>query len=68
MKVVKRSLITGKIHEMDLPITEDDLLAWESSGELIQRAFPHLSPDQREFLLSGATPEEWDAEFGEDDE
>jgi hypothetical protein len=28
-------------------------------GKLVQEAFPFLSPDQREFLISGLTPEEW---------
>ena len=28
---------------------------------LIQEAFPHLTPDEREYVLTGLTPEEWDA-------
>jgi hypothetical protein len=34
-------------------------------GELLQNAFPFLNPDEREFLLTGTTPEEWNAMFGE---
>ncbi len=34
-------------------------------GKTIQDAFPYLSADDREFLLTGITPEEWDAIFGE---
>jgi hypothetical protein len=26
---------------------------------MVQDAFPHLSADEREFLMSGATPAEW---------
>jgi len=26
-----------------------------------------LTPDQREFLMTGITPEEWEAEFGGED-
>jgi len=29
---------------------------------------PDLSAEQREFLMSGMTPEEWDEEFGFDEE
>lgn len=31
---------------------------------LIQDALPELNPDQREFLISGTTPEEWEELFG----
>jgi hypothetical protein len=29
---------------------------------------PDLLDEDREFLMTGATKEEWDAEFGEEDE
>lgn len=29
-------------------------------GALMQNAFPFLSAEEREFLISGTTPEEWD--------
>ena len=35
---------------------------------LIQHAYPMLSDDQREFILTGITPEEWAAAFPEDEE
>lgn len=33
-----------------------------AAGVSVQDAFPHLSPPEREFILSGITPEEWQAE------
>ena len=33
---------------------------------LIQRAFPDLSADDREFILTGVSPEEWDKRWKED--
>lgn len=30
------------------------------SGQLVQDAFSRLNADQREFLMTGMTPEEWD--------
>jgi hypothetical protein len=50
-----------------MPITQDQLDAW-AEGELIQEAMPHLTADQREFILTGITPSEWNAAFGELDE
>jgi hypothetical protein len=38
---------------------------WMTRGELIQRAFDYLSSDEREFLMTGITPAEWDKMFGE---
>lgn len=42
-----------------------DLIAW-TEGKLIQDAMPYLNADQREFLVSGMTPAEFEALFGED--
>lgn len=36
-------------------------------GALIQDAFPTLTPDEREFLLTGMTADEWDELFSEDE-
>ena len=69
--LTKISLLTGNTNKMVLPITQDDYNKAEQArkeGMLIQDAYPTLSADEREFLLSGATPEEWDALFGEDEE
>lgn len=68
MKVIKRSNITGKDNEMELPVSLEKMIAWESSGALIQNFFPELNDDQREFLLTGMTPEEWDEHIGSEDD
>lgn len=42
------------------------LLAWQAmeGGELIQNALPNISSDDREFLISGMSPEGWEKLFG----
>ena len=40
---------------------------WMEKGMNIQDAFPMLGDDEREFLLTGLTPEEWDDLFGEEE-
>ena len=62
-----RSQLTGRTNKMDLPVTPEQIREWQTSRTLIQNAFPQLTPDQREFLLTGSTPEEWDSIFGGDD-
>jgi hypothetical protein len=57
--VTKTSLLSGKTNSMALPIRQGQVEYWQQSGELIQNVFPHLDADQREFLMTGITPEEW---------
>ncbi len=60
MKVIKTSQISGIEHEMEIPITRKQLETYYASDMRIQDFFPFLSADQREFILTGITPEEWD--------
>lgn len=52
---------------MVLPVRQGEVEYWQRSGELIQNVFPQLDDDQREFLITGILPEEWDAMFGSED-
>lgn len=63
MRIIRTSRLTGNTSVMDLPITREQLAAWVD-GELIQNAMPQLNADQREFVLTGITPDEWQAAFG----
>ncbi|MCY4119343.1 MAG: hypothetical protein OXG72_00270, partial [Acidobacteria bacterium] len=58
---------SGRTNRMRLATDIATLRRWER-GEEIQTALPGLSPDEREFLLSGATPEEWTELMGSDGE
>lgn len=68
MLLTRTSDLSGKTHTMDLPITEAQLQDYESNGGLIQHVFPQLNDEQREFILTGCTQEEWDEAFNEPDE
>lgn len=57
MIVVRTSMLSGKEHQMDLNVTQEQLDRFEA-GEKVQHVFPHLSADHREFILNGITPEE----------
>ncbi len=58
MEITRKSSATGKRHTLDLPITDAQIAKYHN-GALVQDAFPHLTADQREFIVSGATAEEW---------
>lgn len=64
MIVTRRSMMTGKYHEMELEVTNHDLFRWKHEHLLVQDVFPHLNDDEREFLMTGITPEEWGEAFG----
>ena len=63
MIILRRSRVTRKIHEMDLPITREHLAAWYG-GKTIAEVMPHLSSWEREFVVSGITRQEWIKAFG----
>jgi hypothetical protein len=70
MDITKQSLATGDWHTRDIPVDYQAYSAWVRGDDTrhVQDAFPHLSADDREFLISGTTPEEWDALYGDQDE
>ena len=51
-----------------LPITEQELLAWDPQETHVQKQFPQLSPAQREMLLTGLCGDCWDEIFKEDED
>lgn len=59
MQVTRKSMLSGESNTMDLDVTEDQIRRWRG-GELIQNVMPKLSAEQREFLISGTMPDEWD--------
>ena len=59
--------MSGNTSTMDLNITQEQIDA-HNAGTLAQDAFPQLSADEREFYISGTTPEEWNNMFGGMDE
>ena len=46
-----------------LGVNENDFLDWQN-GKHVQNAFPYLSADEREMLISGICPTCWDKMFG----
>jgi len=64
MKVTKVSNLTGKEHTLELPVTEEQLREYYENKAHIQNVFPNLSREEREFIKTGITPEEWQEIFG----
>ena len=67
MVVCAISAFTGVKHAMPLEITEAQVYDW-AKGASIQDAMPDLSPEGREFLMTGITQGEWDSMFSDSEE
>jgi len=57
--ITRRSPLTGRTNTMRLDLSEGALHAW-NCGMLAQDAMPNLSADEREFVMTGITPYEWE--------
>ncbi len=61
---------SGKTYTMALPTTKEKVIEWFSGTTnlpLIQNFFPELNTIQREFLLTGYTPESWNEIFTDEE-
>lgn len=66
MLYLNRSKLSGKMGSMEFNMTEQEFKTCFTrwiNGELIQNAFPMLNAAEREFVMNGITPEEWDSLF-----
>ena len=65
MKVTMRSQISGDFHTREISVDNEKLMRWANRPQitrpLIQNYFPELNDSDREFLMTGITPEEWDS-------
>ena len=67
MLITRTSMFSGVTRTKELDIDEDMYKAWLAGTMLIQHAALRLDANDREFLMTGATPEEWDEAFKEED-
>lgn len=67
MLITMRSPLTGKDTTLDLDVTESEIVRWRA-GEYIQNAMPRLNADEREFLKTGYTKEDWNVLFPPEEE
>lgn len=63
MLIERTSEVSGITRMKELPVTLQQLERFEAGQETIQDIFPHLSADDREFIKTGITAEEWESVF-----
>lgn len=61
MLIKRKSIVSNKKHERDIMITDEEYsLCLAQKFTNVDAILPHLSEDDKEFLVSGITPEEWE--------
>lgn len=58
MKLMRRSILTDSLNTMEVPISEFDFNEWQMGDEHASVLFPHLTPEELRFVVSGVTPVE----------
>ena len=66
MKVIRTCPFTGVVNEREIDVTLEEIKDYNEGSKLIQNAFPNLSADDREFIKTGITPEQWELTMGND--
>lgn len=65
MLVAKRSVVSNQINTMELDVTKEEL-SRHANGEYVQKVFPDLSVEEREFLITGMSLEEQEQFYKEE--
>ena len=68
MKVTREALASGKTRTKDLPITPAQYIKYIRGEGHVQDIMPDLPPEDRVFLISGVTQEEWEELYGKEEE
>lgn len=67
VEVSRQSALDGQWYTMTIHnATEEQIIAW-IEGAYVQHVMPHVTDEEREFLISGLTPEAWAAMFDEEE-
>lgn len=67
MKITRTSIHSGITRTLEINITDEQLMRIKGD-EHIQHVCPHLTADEREFILTGMTAEEWNEVFPDEDD
>lgn len=66
MRITVQSIITGVKHTRNIPGLDEDMIAMWKAGEDIENAMPDVCDEDRAFIISGITDDEWNKAFVEE--
>jgi hypothetical protein len=59
MLITRTSIATNITRTVEIDVTQAQIDAWVN-GQLIQHAMPNLTDNEREFIMTGCSGDEWD--------
>ena len=68
MWITLESLVTGEENSMELDMTVEQYYEWQSYEPVrrkVQEIFPNLTATERDFLITGMSPEEQEKFYSE---
>lgn len=63
MRITRKSAITGIERTRDIPVNPEHYLSWVNGQGNLDDLMPYLNYNDKEFILSGITPDEWKEAF-----
>jgi hypothetical protein len=66
MQIRRTSIISGIERVRDIPVDPNDMMLYQLEMGSIQELMPYLTDDDREFIMTGITSEEWQQAFSEE--
>lgn len=66
MNIKRTSAISGIEHQKDIPVDPNHMMMWELGMGSIDDLMPYLTNEDRDFILSGITSNEWAEVFMEE--
>lgn len=67
MDITRKSMLTGAERTMEIDVTFEQLHQWEIEGKPIQQVMPNLTAEEREFIMTGITDDEWNEAFRDEE-
>jgi hypothetical protein len=63
MYIKRKSAISGIERTRSIPVNPDDYIAYKSGVVNMEESMPYLTDEDRDFIISGIIPEEWEKIF-----
>lgn len=59
MNITRTSILSNITHSKVIPVNPEDYIMWQTYNVSIEDAMPYLTGEDKDFILSGITPNEW---------
>ena len=63
MLITRKSMFSGIVNTLEIDISDHQLDVWRTGRATLQQIAADLMPWEREFIMTGVTQQEWEAEM-----